>query len=116
MSLTVGHQPDRVDIVARVGAPLNFVVTLLPSGVDLTGYTVVAQIRENVIPAAALLFTLTTVIGSGTVTVSATAAQTALWSSWPGARAVWDLVLTSSGGVPTPVAAGWITVYPRVTQ
>ena len=113
---STGRLPDRLDITARVGSPIDFDVPILQDDgtvADLTGWTAQAQVRENRNFGAALLHTFTVSVGVGVVSVSATATQTAAWS-WRSAP--WDLILLDSSSVPAPVVAGWVTVYPRITH
>lgn len=114
---TTGSLPDRLDITARAGSPLDLLIPVLQSdgtGADLTGWTAKAQIRDSTAPGASLLHEFTVSIGAEGVTLAATADQTAGWAAW--FRKPWDLVITDSSGVPAPVVAGWITAYSRITH
>jgi hypothetical protein len=87
--------------------------------VDLTGFSAAAQVRET-IDSEIVLLSLTTDNGgivldpvAATITLQATALQTAA-IDW--IEGVWDLELTSGGGVVSPVAAGRVKVIPEVTR
>lgn len=112
----VGALPGRLDITARIGSPIDILVPVLQddgTAADLTGWTAKAQVRESNAAGAALLHEFSVAIGTGTVTLTATGAQTAAWSWF---RAPWDLILLDASSVPAPVVAGWITAYPRITR
>jgi hypothetical protein len=82
--------------------------------VNLTGYTAASQIRKSYYSSTANNFT-TTVTGTanGEITLSMTAANTALLT--PG-RALFDLVITAPSGTKTRVVEGIVTILPGVTQ
>jgi hypothetical protein len=87
--------------------------------VDLTGFTGAAQVRAS-IDSDQVLLSLTTENGgiildntAKTITLQATAVQTAGIDWLDG---VWDLELTSPGGVVSPVAAGVVKVIREVTR
>ena len=82
--------------------------------INLTGYTASSQIRKSYYSSIANNFT-TTVTGTanGEITLSMTAANTALLT--PG-RYLYDLLITSPGGTKTRVVEGIVTVTPGVTQ
>jgi len=87
--------------------------------VDLAGYAAAAQIRSR-IDSAEVLLSLTTENGgivldntAKTITLQAGAVQTAAIDWLTG---VWDLELTSGGGLVYPVAAGSVKVFREVTR
>jgi hypothetical protein len=86
---------------------------------DLTGFTARMQLRSGVTSTTVIL-DLTDVNGDillggteGSITLILSSIQTALFT-FP--TAVYDLHLTSAGGVVTRVASGTITVSPEVTR
>jgi hypothetical protein len=87
--------------------------------VDLTGYSARAQVRSSASSATTLLsltdsnggIAITT--STGTMTLSATAAQTA---AIPAGRYVYDLEAVSGGGIVTRICEGTLTVTPEVTR
>lgn len=87
--------------------------------VNLTGYTAKMQIRKSVSSPDVLLELSTSngridiVSGTGTITLLINAATSAAitWSS-----GVYDLELTSSGGLVTRLMQGTITVSKEVTR
>lgn len=87
--------------------------------VDLAGSTAAAQVRAC-IESSEILLSLTTENGgivlnnvTKTITLQRPAAITADLE-W--ADGVWDLEVTSAGGIVTPVAYGSVTVVPEVTR
>ena len=82
---------------------------------DLTGYTVAASVRKTFASSTATAFT--TAIDSpataGNVTITMTDVQT---TALDRGRYVWDMVITSSGGLITRVLQGMVTVNPSVTR
>lgn len=81
-------------------------------GIDLTGYTGAGQIRKTYTSSS--YTNLTIAIGaSGQVTLSLTPAQTA---NLVAGRYLYDVELTSSGGVVTRVVEGIVTVNPQITK
>jgi len=85
--------------------------------IDLTSYSAKLEIRDK--PGGSVISSLTSSSGitlggtAGTITPAWTGAQTALFSF---DKAVYDLFLTPSGGQPTALVHGTITLLPRVTQ
>jgi hypothetical protein len=89
-----------------------------PQPVDLTGYTAAMQIRPYVLSPTVLYdagaagdLVLGGVYGTITLTIDATDTEGFTW--WTG---VYDLLVTSSGGVVTPLLKGTVTVSPSVTS
>lgn len=87
--------------------------------VDLDGFTAAAQVRASV-ESTEILLSLTTENGgivlnnvTKTITLQRPAAITAELEWTDG---VWDLEVTSAGGIVTPVAYGSVTVVPEVTR
>lgn len=87
--------------------------------VDLAGMTAAAQVRPRV-DSTEILLSLTTENGGivldnvgKTITLQISAIDTAAitWVS-----GVWDLELTSAGGIVTPVVGGIVKVCPEVTR
>lgn len=82
--------------------------------INLSGYTVAAQMRKSYYSTTANSFTTTiTDASAGVITMSMTGANTA--NLTPG-RYVYDLLLTSGTGVKTRVIEGIVTVMPSVTR
>jgi hypothetical protein len=87
--------------------------------IDLTGFTAEMQIRSN-IQSATVLYTASTANGDivlggidGTVVLTIAATDTAAFD-WT--RGVYDMNLTSSGGVVTRLVQGSVVVSPEVTR
>ena len=82
--------------------------------INLTGYTVAAQMRKSYYSTTANSFTTTiTDASAGQITMTMTSANTS--GLTPG-RYVYDLLLTSGTGVKTRVIEGIVTVMPSVTR
>jgi len=82
------------------------------SAVDLTGYTAVSQIKTRIGDATPLAtFTCVTGGTAGTVTMTLPNAESASLTS----GVVYDMQITSSGGVITTLIAGSLTINPQVT-
>ena len=101
------------------GADFNITVNVADvdgTTLDLAGYTAAAQMRKTY-ESSAVSATFTTSISSpttdGQVTLSLTDSVTTALS--PG-RYVYDLVVTSSGGLSTRVVEGQAVVTPGVTR
>ena len=82
---------------------------------DLTGYTVTASIRKTFASATATAFAITVDPDptTGSVTVGLTDVQSGTLDR---GRYVWDMVVTSAGGLITRVVQGLATVNPSVTR
>ena len=82
---------------------------------DLTGYTVTASIRKTFASATATAMSITVDPdpATGSVTVGLTDVQTGTLDR---GRYVWDMVVTSAGGLITRVVQGLATVNPSVTR
>lgn len=103
------------------GATLNKVITWKDgddAAINLTGYTSVAQFRPTI--SASPVLTLSSVSGgitlggaAGTITLGATATTTAALAAGDG---VWELELTSSGGVVTRLLTGTYSILPEIVR
>jgi len=87
--------------------------------IDLTGYTAALQIRDTYADSTTDL-SLTSPSGgititgaTGTIAITATAVQTAAIAA---GTYVYDLEITSSGGIVTRLIQGKISVSPQVTR
>jgi UDP-3-O-acyl-N-acetylglucosamine deacetylase len=82
---------------------------------DLTDYSAQAQIRKTYESITATNFSTTISVNptTGLITLELTAAQTAALE--PG-RYVYDLIISSSGGIKTRVLEGIATVTPSVSR
>ncbi len=114
--------PGKLDLKIYVGATFSVTLTWetgsTPAAVDLTGYTAAMDIRSG--EGGTLLLTLSTsnsriTLGgaAGTIALTITAADTAALTE---GLYEYDLLLTSGGGVVTPLVAGTVTVVAGVTQ
>ena len=81
--------------------------------IDLTGYTGAAQIRKHYSSTANTPFAVVISASDGAVALSLSANQT---SSLLAGRYVYDVELTSAGGVVSRVVEGIVTVTPQVTR
>lgn len=103
----------------RKGTSQGFAWPITQAGapVDLTGWTVRAQIREHK-DAATALYEFTTANGGATVTGS----QVAIWltptisAAWTFREAVYDVLLTDPTGKAMLVAEGLFTLRAGVTR
>ena len=99
------------------GATFTTTVTVTDSNgdaVNLSGYSVAAQIRKTFLSSSATAFTATiSNASSGEITISLTPTQTAALEA---GRFVYDVVITASGGTKTRVVEGQVTVNPSVTR
>lgn len=104
----VGDSTDCSCTTAGTGTP-----------VDLTGFSASLQIRQTP-QSATVLYAGSTANGNivlggtdGTITLTIPATTT---SSFSWLRGVYDLILTSSGGIVTRLLQGSVTVSPDVTR
>ena len=99
------------------GATFTTTVTVTDSSgsaVNLSGYSVAAQIRKTFLSASATAFTASiSNASSGEITISLTPTQTAALEA---GRFVYDVVITASGGTKTRVVEGQVSVNPSVTR
>ena len=81
---------------------------------NLNAYSVAGQIRKTYDSSTAIPFTATvTNAAQGTINISLTPAQT---NAMAAGRYVYDVEVTSSGGVVTRVLEGQVEVTPGVTR
>ena len=76
-------------------------------GLNLTGATATAKLKKHPTAGIAYTFSTTTTVGDSTVKISMSAATTA---TLPSGRCYYDLILTSSGGLPAKVVEGNVLV------
>ena len=99
------------------GATFTTTVTVTDANgdaVNLSGYSVAAQIRKTFLSSTATSFTATiSNASSGEITISLSPTQTAALEA---GRFVYDVVITASGGTKTRVVEGQVTVNPSVTR
>ena len=99
------------------GATFTTTVTVTDSNgdaVNLSGYSVAAQIRKTFLSSSATAFTATiSNASSGEITISLSPTQTATLEA---GRFVYDVLITASGGTKTRVVEGQVTVNPSVTR
>ena len=99
------------------GATFTTTVTVTDSNgdaVNLSGYSVAAQIRKTFLSSSATAFTASiSNASSGEITISLTDTQT---TALEAGRFVYDVLLTASGGAKTRVVEGQVTVNPSVTR
>ena len=99
------------------GATFTTTVTVTDANgdaVNLSGYSVAAQIRKTFLSSSATAFTATiSNASSGEITISLSPTQTAALEA---GRFVYDVLITASGGTKTRVVEGQVTVNPSVTR
>ena len=99
------------------GATFTTTVTVTDSNgdaVNLSGYSVAAQIRKTFLSSSATAFTASiSNASSGEITISLTDTQT---TALEAGRFVYDVPITASGGTKTRVVEGQVTVNPSVTR
>ena len=99
------------------GATFTTTVTVTDSNgdaVNLSGYSVAAQIRKTFLSSSATAFTATISNASaGEITITLSPTQTAALEA---GRFVYDVLITASGGTKTRVVEGQVTVNPSVTR
>ncbi len=99
------------------GATFTTTVTVTDANgdaVNLSGYSVAAQIRKTYASSAiSATFTTSIAAATGQVTLSLTDTETA---NLEAGRYVYDLNINSSGGQKTRVVEGQATVTPGVTR
>ena len=99
------------------GATFTTTVTVTDANgdaVNLSGYSVAAQIRKTFLSSSATAFTATiSNASSGEITISLTPTQT---TALEAGRFVYDVLITASGGTKTRVVEGQVTVNPSVTR
>jgi len=105
---------EKVNLMIEQGTTVNISFNLTEedgSNKDLSDYTARAQMRRHHSSANSVTFTCS--ISNSTVTMSLTAAQTAIIE--PG-RYVYDLEIVNSSNTVTRPIEGLITVRPEVTK
>ena len=99
------------------GATFTTTVTVTDANgdaVNLSGYSVAAQIRKTFLSSTATAFTATiSNAASGEITISLSPTQT---TALEAGRFVYDVLITASGGTKTRVVEGQVTVNPSVTR
>ena len=99
------------------GATFTTTVTVTDSNgdaVNLSGYSVAAQIRKTFLSSSATAFTASiSNASSGEITISLTDTQT---TALEAGRFVYDVLITASGGTKTRVVEGQVTGNPSVTR
>lgn len=109
------------NVLIEAGATFSLTVTYTDAGgtpINLTGYTARMQIRDARADAVAALELNTTngrivITGAtGLLTLSIAAVDTALLDMRSG---VYDLIITSAGGVVTRLLEGFVTVSAAIT-
>ena len=100
------------------GATFTTTVTVTDANgdaVNLSGYSVAAQIRKTFLSSTATSFTTAFVDPrtTGKITLTLTDTQTAALEA---GRFVYDVVITSADGTKTRVVEGQVTVNPSVTR
>ena len=105
------------NIFIAQGATFTTTVTVTDSNgdaVNLSGYSVAAQIRKTFLSSSATAFTASiSNASSGEITISLTDTQT---TALEAGRFVYDVLITASGGTKTRVVEGQVTVNPSVTR
>tara|TARA_B100001057_G_C22812880_1_gene936168 strand:+ start:618 stop:950 length:333 start_codon:yes stop_codon:yes gene_type:complete len=82
--------------------------------INLSGFSVAAMLRKNHLSSTSVSFTTSIASASdGTITITLTDTQTAALEA---GRFVYDVVITSSGGLKTRVVEGQATINPSVTR
>lgn len=106
-----------VELTLEQGANFNTVLDLKDSAggiLNLSGYSVAAQMRKSYYSNTATNFTMTiSDAAAGQITMAMNAANTS--NVTPG-RYVYDILLTSGSGVKTRIIEGIVTVMPSVTR
>ena len=99
------------------GATFTTTVTVTDANgdaVNLSGYSVAAQIRKTFLSSTATAFTATISNASSVeITISLSPTQT---TALEAGRFVYDVLITASGGTKTRVVEGQVTVNPSVTR
>jgi hypothetical protein len=126
ITTTIGRDPARIDIDVNAGEPIDFTVSVLDAtgaAQSLTGWTLTATVRRDANSPVLHTFTAVAVAPSGTpgtanydpggVKITASGAQTALWTNWLVPSVRWTLWLTPPASEPYLHAAGWVRVTTR---
>lgn len=106
-----------VELTLEQGANFNTVLDLKDSAggiLNLSGYTVAAQMRKSYYSSTATDFTIVVSdAAAGQITMTMNSANTA--NVTPG-RYVYDVLITSGSSVKTRIIEGIVTVLPSVTR
>lgn len=81
-------------------------------GLNLTNSTATAKVKKHPTAGIAYTFSTTTTVSDSTVKISMTSDLT---SRLPSGRCYYDLIIISSGGVPTKVLEGTVIVEETVS-
>lgn len=106
----------KANLVIDQGASFSADIDLVDSNdeiYDLTGYTVASQMRKNYTSSAAVTFVCSTYGANGKIFLTLTSDTTS--NIEPG-RYLYDVEITSPGGVKTRVVEGVVTVTPGITR
>ena len=106
----------KANLVVDQGATFNSTIDLTdPAGevFNLTGYTVAAQMRKNYASSTSTTFTSSHSSTEGEIFLTLSSTTTAAIE--PG-RYLYDVEITSPGGVVTRVVEGVVTVTPGITR
>ncbi len=106
----------KANLVIDQGSTFSAAIDVADAGgavYNLTGFTVAAQMRKNYTSSTAVTFNASHNGPLGQITLSLNSANTAVIE--PG-RYLYDVEITSSGGVITRVVEGVVTVTPGMTR
>lgn len=94
----------------------NFITVAASNGqtLNLSGYTVAAQIRKSYQSSVAYTFTTSVYdVNTGKIRLQLTASAS---ESIPAGRWLYDVEITSASGIRTRVVEGIVTINPQITQ
>lgn len=94
----------------------NFITVAAANGqtLNLTGYTVAAQIRKSYQSSVAYAFAASVYdVNTGKLRLQLTANQS---EAIPAGRWLYDVEITSASGIKTRVVEGIVTINPQITQ
>jgi len=106
----------KANIVIDQGADFVATIDLVDANnqvFDLTGYSVASQMRKNYAASVAVTFTASHDSSGGQISLSLNSANTA--NIVPG-RYLYDVEVTSPGGIVDRVVEGIVTVTPGMTR
>ena len=108
----------KANIIIDQGADFSSTITVTDTNdsiVDLTGYTAAGQIRKHYTSETAVDLDISFSVdrSDGLVTISLSSTTT---TAMEAGRYVYDVEITSAGGVVTRLAEGIATVTPQVTR
>jgi len=117
--MAAGEHDITIEQGATFQMPITWTTGVVPTPVNLTGYTARMQVRKTYASTTAVL-SLTTENGGitlggalGTIDILASATQTAAIAIKSG---VYDLELVSGGGIVTRLLQGAVEITPEVTR